>query len=120
MIYSYAQCYGLRYLVFRFNNVYGDYDTDIERMERVIPLFMQRINGATPSPYSARTKFSTSPVDDCVRGVYQGIELLAGNREVNQTINLAYGQGNSLITVAEYISEVGHRDRHHHRTFTCR
>ncbi|MFQ5617240.1 MAG: NAD-dependent epimerase/dehydratase family protein, partial [Anaerolineales bacterium] len=44
LIYSYAQCYGLRYLVFRFSNVYGRYDNDIERMERVIPLFVHKIN----------------------------------------------------------------------------
>jgi UDP-glucose 4-epimerase len=43
LIYSYARCYGLRYLVFRFSNVYGRYDNDIERMERVIPLFIRRV-----------------------------------------------------------------------------
>src|ERR671937_2048906 len=39
MIYSYARCYGLKYLVFRFSNVYGRYDNDLARMVRVIPLF---------------------------------------------------------------------------------
>ena len=28
-VYSYARCYGLRYLVFRFSNVYGRYDNDL-------------------------------------------------------------------------------------------
>ena len=37
-VYSYARCYGLRYLVFRFSNVYGRYDSDLWRMERVLPL----------------------------------------------------------------------------------
>ena len=40
-IYSYAQV--LRpasYLVFRFSNVYGRYDNDLARMERVLPLFI--------------------------------------------------------------------------------
>src|SRR5262249_51525813 len=40
LIYSYARCYGLRYLVFRFSNVYGRYDNDLARMVRVIPLFI--------------------------------------------------------------------------------
>jgi nucleoside-diphosphate-sugar epimerase len=31
LIYSYARCYGLRYLVFRFSNVYGRYDNDLAR-----------------------------------------------------------------------------------------
>ncbi|HRO25749.1 MAG TPA: NAD-dependent epimerase/dehydratase family protein, partial [Promineifilum sp.] len=48
LIYSYAQCYGLRYLVFRFSNVYGRYDVDIERMERVIPLFIRKIARGEP------------------------------------------------------------------------
>ena len=39
-IYSYARCYGLPYLVFRFSNVYGRYDNDLHRMVRVIPLFI--------------------------------------------------------------------------------
>src|ERR671929_30728 len=40
LIYSYARCYGLEYLVFRFSNVYGRYDNDLARMVRVIPLFI--------------------------------------------------------------------------------
>ncbi len=39
-IYSYARCYGLPYLVFRFSNVYGRFDNDLQRMVRVIPLFI--------------------------------------------------------------------------------
>ena len=42
LIYSYARCYGLRYLVFRFSNVYGRYDNDLTRMVRVIPLFIHK------------------------------------------------------------------------------
>ena len=38
-MYSYARCYGLPYLVFRFSNVYGRYDNDLHRMVRVLPLF---------------------------------------------------------------------------------
>src|SRR5690606_28441859 len=48
LIYSYARCYGLPYIVFRFSNVYGRYDNDIERMERVIPLFIRRIGRGEP------------------------------------------------------------------------
>ena len=43
-IYSYARCYGLRYLVFRFSNVYGRYDSDLWRMERVLPLWMHSLD----------------------------------------------------------------------------
>ena len=106
LIYSYAQCYGLRYLVFRFSNVYGRYDVDIERMERVIPLFIRKIATGQPITVFGEDKvLDFTYVDDCVAGVYRGIELLASGRASNQTINLAYGEGHSLITLADYIGE---------------
>ena len=106
LIYSYAQCYGLRYLVFRFSNVYGRYDVDIERMERVIPLFIRKIARGEPiTVFGEKKVLDFTYVDDCVAGVYRGIELLAAGGEANQTINLAYGQGNSLVSLAEYIGE---------------
>src|SRR4249920_1364824 len=43
-IYSYARCYDLKYLVFRFSNVYGRYDSDLWRMERVLPLWMHQLS----------------------------------------------------------------------------
>jgi UDP-glucuronate 4-epimerase len=106
LIYSYAQCYGLRYLVFRFSNVYGRYDNDLERMERVIPLFIRKINRDEPiTIYGEDKVLDFTYVDDCVTGVRRGIELLVERKEANQTINLAYGQGNSLVTMAQYIAE---------------
>ena len=47
-LYSYARCYGLPVLVFRFSNVYGRYDNDLDRMERVIPLFLRQIVAGEP------------------------------------------------------------------------
>src|SRR5438477_266105 len=41
LIYSYARCYGLRYLVFRFSNVYGRYDNDLARMVRAVAWFKE-------------------------------------------------------------------------------
>jgi nucleoside-diphosphate-sugar epimerase len=47
-------------------------------------------------------------VDDCIDGITRGIEALAEGRVVNETINLAYGHGNSLVHAAELIaSELG-------------
>ncbi len=104
LIYAYAQCYGLRYLVFRFSNVYGRYDVDIERMERVIPLFIRRIAAGEPiTIYGAEKVLDFTYVDDCVAGVARGLELLVSGGAANQTINLAYGQGNSLVSLAEAI-----------------
>jgi len=106
LIYSYAQCYGMRYLVFRFSNVYGRYDNDIERMERVIPLFIRKIGRGEPiTVYGEEKVLDFTYIDDCVDGVYRGIQLITGGHKVNQTINLAFGQGNSLVNMARYIGD---------------
>ena len=106
LIYSYAQCYGLRYLVFRFSNVYGRYDNDLERMKRVIPKFIHQIRrGDQITVYGQDKVLDFTYVDDCVSGVMSGIELLVSGRDGNQTINLAFGRGNSLVTMAEYVGQ---------------
>jgi UDP-glucose 4-epimerase len=106
LIYSYARCYGLRYLVFRFSNVYGRYDSDLHRMERVLPLFMHRMSRSEPiTVYGGDEKvLDFTYVDDCVDGIVRGIERLATGRVTNDTINLAYGQGNTLMRAAELIA----------------
>jgi nucleoside-diphosphate-sugar epimerase len=105
-IYSYAQCYNLRYLVFRFSNVYGRFDNDIDRMERVIPLFIRKINNQEPITIFGKEKvLDFTYVDDCVDGIYRGIKLLFSGADANHTINLAYGQGNSLGAMAGFIGE---------------
>ena len=105
-IYSYARCYGLPYLVFRFSNVYGRYDNDLHRMVRVIPLFTHSmLRGEPITIYGGRDKtLDFTYVDDCIDGIVRGIVALADGRVVNQTINLAYGQGNTLVRCAELIA----------------
>jgi nucleoside-diphosphate-sugar epimerase len=105
-IYSYARCYGLPYLVFRFSNVYGRYDNDLNRMVRVIPLFIHSMLRDEPiTIYGGNHKtLDFTYVDDCIDGIVAGIEALAEGRIVNQTINLAYGQGNTLVHCAELIA----------------
>ncbi|HEX4904966.1 MAG TPA: NAD-dependent epimerase/dehydratase family protein, partial [Acidimicrobiales bacterium] len=77
LFYSYARCYGIRHLVFRFSNVYGRYDNDMERMERVIPLFVREIAAERPIvAYGKHKMFDFTYVDDCVRGVAAGIQAL--------------------------------------------
>ena len=105
-IYSYARCYGLPYLVFRFSNVYGRYDNDLNRMVRVIPLFIHSmLRGEEITIYGGVDKtLDFTYVDDCIDGIVNGVEALAEGRVVNQTINLAYGQGNTLVRCAERIA----------------
>lgn len=106
LIYAYARCYDIPYLVFRFSNVYGRYDNDIERMERVIPLFIRKINNGEPIIVYGESKvLDFTYVDDCISGIIAGVKLLASGKEKNHTVNLAFGQGNSLVTMAHYIGQ---------------
>ena len=70
-IYSYARCYGLDYLVFRFSNVYGRYDNDLWRMERVLPLFMHQLSrGEEITIFGGDEKvLDFTFIDDCVDGM---------------------------------------------------
>jgi UDP-glucose 4-epimerase len=105
-IYSYARCYGLHYLVFRFSNVYGRYDNDLWRMERVLPLFMHQLaRHERITIFGGEEKvLDFTYIDDCVDGIARGIYALAEQRVANETINLAYGQGNTLVRAADLIA----------------
>src|SRR5437867_7553342 len=104
LLYSYARCYGLPMLVFRFSNVYGRFDNDLDRMERVIPLFVRRIyDGAPITVYGRNKMLDFTYVDDCVAGLAAGIDALLEGRLVNQTLNLAYGQGQTLSDLVTLI-----------------
>ena len=109
LIYSYARCYGLNYLVFRFSNVYGRFDNDLARMVRVIPLFIHTMQRDEPiTIFGPEKTLDFTYVDDCIEGIVRGIEAVGDGRVVNETVNLAYGQGNTLMRVAELIgAELG-------------
>jgi UDP-glucose 4-epimerase len=105
LVYSYAQCYELPFLVFRYSNVYGRYDNDIDRLERVIPLFIRRIERGEPIVVYGREKvLDFTYVDDCIAGTVAGIDALVARRVIGQTINLAGGQGNTLGDVVDLIA----------------
>ena len=105
LIYAYNQCYQLPYLVFRFSNVYGRYDNDAQRMERVVPLFIERIAHEQPvTVYGKEKVLDFTYVDDCTDGIVRGVDVLVAGKVTNQTVNLAYGQGWTLVDVINLIS----------------
>ncbi|HWE82227.1 MAG TPA: NAD-dependent epimerase/dehydratase family protein [Gaiellaceae bacterium] len=106
-LYAYAKCYGLKYLVFRFSNVYGRYDNDLQRMERVLPLFMHQLSRGEPiTVYGGDEKvLDFTYIDDCIDGITRGIERLMSGAVTNETVNLAFGQGNTLVRAADLIGE---------------
>jgi UDP-glucose 4-epimerase len=105
MVYSYGQCYHLPYLVYRFSNVYGRFDNDLDRMERVIPLFIRKISRSEPIVVFGREKvLDFTYVDDTVAGLLLGIDALVAGRVKNKTLNLSYGQGSTLVDVVNIVS----------------
>jgi UDP-glucose 4-epimerase len=105
-VYSYARCYGLRYLVFRFSNVYGRFDSDLWRMDRVLPLWMHSLSRSEPiTIFGGEEKLlDFTYIDDCVSGIALGVYGLEAGSITNETINLAYGEGNTLVRAAELIA----------------
>ena len=75
-------------------------------MERVLPLFMHQLSRGEPiTVYGGDEKvLDFTYIDDCVDGIARGIERLADGRVENETINLAFGQGNTLVRAAELIA----------------
>ncbi|RMG17609.1 MAG: NAD-dependent epimerase/dehydratase family protein [Planctomycetota bacterium] len=106
LVRSYANCYGVPTLTFRFSNVYGRYDNDLERLERVTPLFIRELAAGREVTIYGRDKvLDFTYVDDCVAAVHAGIEALARGRLRDETINVATGQGSSLVDLAEYVAD---------------
>ncbi len=104
-IYSYVKCYDLPCLIFRFSNVYGRYDCDIDRLERVIPLFIHRIVQGEPIVVFGPDKvLDFTWVDDCATGIIQGIDALVTGKVRRETVNLAYGQGSTLMDLVNLIA----------------
>ena len=105
-IYAYARCYGLRYIAFRFSNVYGRFDNDLHRMSRVLPLFIHSMSRDEPITVfgGAEKVLDFTYIDDCVDGIARGVDALVEGRVTNETINLAFGEGNTLVRAAELIA----------------
>jgi len=104
LVQAYSRCYGIPHLVLRLSNVYGRCDNDVERLPRVIPLFMRQIrNGKPVTVFGADKILDFTFIDDCIEGVILGIERLRSGDTHNETINLAYGKGRSLLEVAAII-----------------
>ena len=107
LIYSYARCYHLPYLVFRLSNVYGRFDNDLMRMERLIPLFIQKIQRGEPlKVFDSNKVINFTYIDDCIAGIMLGIEGLLSRRVCNETINLAGSEAHTLHQLCLYLTDV--------------
>ncbi len=98
---SYTRCYGLDHLIFRFSNVYGAYDAS----NRAVPLFIRRARAGERLTIFGEDKcLDFTYIDDCVDGILRAIDRF--EQAKNDTYNIAYGQGSTLVHLAERIREL--------------
>jgi UDP-glucose 4-epimerase len=75
-------------------------------MERVIPLFISKIrNEEAITVFGADKVIDFTHIDDCVNGIMSGMDRLIHGRVRNQTFNLAFGEGHSLLEMVEYLGD---------------
>lgn len=97
---AYKRCYGIDTIIWRFSNVYGMYDDSI----RVVPLYFRQARaGETMNVFGKDKCLDFTYIDDCVTGIMLGIEKWETAK--NDTYNLAYGEGSTILQLAEYMKE---------------
>ena len=98
LVYAYQQCYGLDFINIRFSNVYGMYDDS----NRVVPLFIKLTKeGQDLTVYGKEKLLDFTYIDDAVHGVLQCLERW--DRARNEVYNLAFGEGTTILEVAETV-----------------
>jgi nucleoside-diphosphate-sugar epimerase len=110
---AYKRCYGVPFAVLRFSNVYGRFDNDMERLERALWIFADRVLRGRPVPvFGAEKTLDFTYVDDAVDGAHRCLmRLLARDpKVVGETFNLAYGSGTRLVDVVGLLGHVLERE----------
>src|SRR5665213_1120847 len=98
---SYKRCYGIETVIIRFSNVYGMYDDSV----RVVPLYFRRCKAGEPIKVFGKDKcLDFTYIDDAVQGVTKIITNW--DKAKNETFNLAYGEGTTILHLAERMKEL--------------
>lgn len=98
---AYKRCYNMETIIWRFSNVYGMYDNSI----RVVPLYFRQAKaGETMKVFGKDKCLDFTYIDDCVAGIMLGIQKW--DTAKNDTYNLAYGQGTTILHLAERMKEL--------------
>lgn len=98
---AYKRCYQIDTIIFRFSNVYGMYDDSI----RVVPLFYRQAKaGETLKVFGKDKCLDFTYIDDCVDGIMLAVENFESAK--NDTYNLAFGEGTTIMHLAEKVVEL--------------
>ena len=101
LVHAYRRCYGIDTVIIRFSNVYGMYDDSI----RVVPLFIRLARKNEPLKVFGKDKcLDFTYIDDAIQGVTKILEKF--DAISGETINLAYGQGTTIVHLAERVKEL--------------
>jgi nucleoside-diphosphate-sugar epimerase len=101
MVRSYRECYGIDFIIFRFSNVYGMYDSS----DRVIPEFIRRtLKNQELVVFGKDKLLDFTYIDDCVEGMLRALDSFDGSR--NRTYNLSSGRGITILETAEIIRDL--------------
>ncbi len=96
-IVSYAKCYGIKYIILRFSNVYGMYDLS----DRVIPNWIKKAFRNEDLIVYGNKILDFTYIDDAVQGLINAVEYF--DKAYNDTYNIATGRGTRLRRVADLI-----------------
>ena len=98
---AYRRCYRNDAIILRLSNVYGMYDDS----DRVIPLFIRQAKANEQLTVFGKEKYlDFTYIDDTVEGLILTLEKF--DEAKNDTYNIAYGEGITLVHLAEVIKEL--------------
>lgn len=98
---GYKRCYDMETIIIRFSNVYGMYDDSI----RVVPLYFRQAKAGETLKVFGRDKcLDFTYIDDAVAGVVGAVDNW--DKAKNDTYNLAYGEGTTILHLAETMKEL--------------
>lgn len=101
LVESYRRCYDIDFVTLRFSNVYGMYDDSV----RVVPLFFRLSKAGEPMTVFGKEKcLDFTYIDDTVRGICSVIEKFDDVK--NEVYNIAYGDGTTIMHLAERMKEL--------------
>lgn len=101
MFEAYKRCYDVETIIVRFSNVYGMYDDS----NRVVPLFFRLCKANEKMLVFGKDKcLDFTYIDDAVAGVMLCLEHW--DKANGDTYNLAFGEGTTILSLAETMKEL--------------
>ena len=104
---AYNSSYGIPAISLRFSNVFGRFDTDIARLERVIPLFLSRlIRRRSIDVFNASKTLDFTYIDDCIAGISLALRALLNNKVSTGEYNISSGMAFSLRHLIDHLEHL--------------